>query len=509
MCIPIFVGFFVSEKSTALYNSRPIPDLSRKEMLTHNYSYPLLENELKLFQKLEKKYEAIPIKGDADLQPETVAKLLGMFEESPEDPIYFIDIGKVMKQMILWRQLLPNVKPFYAVKCNGNPALIDLLTGMGCGFDCASIKESQAILNNGVTPERILLANPCLPIPLLKFAQEKGVQKVVADSEAGLEKIHVYHPGAKILIRIITDDSASLCQFSCKFGATLETAFSLLKLAKNLSLDIIGVSFHVGSGCGDAQAFGKAVRAAHVVWREALSLGFNMKLLDIGGGFPGSEAAVSFSEIAGVLQRTLVEYFPGVQVIAEPGRYFAAASHLLVTTVVNKRVVRSASNLTVDANGNTDCQIKEEYQYYLNDGVYQSFNCLFFDHAKVTPYPLPRCTNAPTPTPKVRPTTLFGPTCDGLDCICRNIPCEELDIGDYVLFPNMGAYTVAAASPFNGYYKWNYIYVNSLVMVYAERELMLRNVRKTSPITGRGRATVSGFKLKAENVAQEGVMTEI
>jgi len=474
--------------------------------MTLSYSNMLLENDLKVIQKLEKKYNAIPLKGDVDLQTTDIAKLMGMFAEPPEDPVYVIDIGKMVKQMVLWRQYLPNVKPFYAVKCNGNPALIDLLTGMGCGFDCASIKESQTILDCGVSAERILLANPSLPIPLLQFAREHGIQKVVADCEAGLQKIHVHHPGAKVIIRIVTDDSASVCQFSCKFGASLETAFSLLKVAKNLSVDVIGVSFHVGSGCGDPNAFVKAVQAANVVWREARSHGFHMQILDIGGGFPGSEAAVSFPEIAVPVQRAIQEYFPGVVVIAEPGRFFSAASHTLITTVVNKRVIRKSDEIAVDASGNNTLgPVREECQYYLNDGVYQSFNCLFFDHAKVTPIPLPR--QSQVLSTSTHTSTFFGPTCDGLDCIARGISFIELELGDWVLFPNMGAYTVAAASPFNGYYKWNYIYVNTFD-VHRERELLLRNVRKVSTITGRGRATVIGFKSKAEtvNVAEEALL---
>jgi len=278
-------------------------------------------------------------------------------------------------------------------------------------------------------------------------------------------------------------------------------------MAKNLSLDIVGVSFHVGSGCGDPQAFVKAVRAANLVWREAVAQGFDMQILDIGGGFPGTEAAISFTDIALHCQRAIQEYFPGVTVIGEPGRFFAAASHSLITTVVNKRVVHT-QNTAMDATGNATGGIQEEYQYYLNDGVYQSFNCLFFDHAKVSPIALPRYGCAVSTS--ARGTTMFGPTCDGLDCVIRGISFPELELGDWVLFPNMGAYTVAAASPFNGYYKWNYVYVNTFD-VQKERELLLRNVRKINSIAGCGRGTVAGFKAKAGvgQVAEEALLLQV
>ena len=124
-------------------------------------------------------------------------------------------------------------------------------------------------------------------------------------------------------------------------------------------------SFHVGSGCLEVDAFSKAISVAKSVFQEAERLGLELELLDIGGGFPGHESGdVSFKEISERINSSLEEYFPqsgGVRVIAEPGRYFVSAAWSLATNVIGKR----------------------DRMYYINDGVYGSFNCLLYDHATV------------------------------------------------------------------------------------------------------------------------------
>ncbi|KAH3847753.1 hypothetical protein DPMN_090084 [Dreissena polymorpha] len=94
-----------------------------------------------------------------------------------------------------------------------------------------------------------------------------------------------------------------LCDLGIKFGVNPEKAINLLRAAKNLGLDIIGVSFHVGSGCQEPEAFASAIQQARMVFDQGRDLGFNMTLLDIGGGFPGhAGASVSFDAVSCVRQ---------------------------------------------------------------------------------------------------------------------------------------------------------------------------------------------------------------
>jgi len=258
------------------------------------------------------------------------------------------------------------------------------------------------------------------------------------DNKEELRKIADCYPTAKLLIRIITDDSQSVCRFSTKFGAPLNQTRDLLKFAKDLGLNVVGVSFHVGSGCMSAKSFGAAIESAFRVFQEAESVGFNLSMLDLGGGWPGMDdgSSVTFAEIANYIRPIIDEKFPpSIEVIAEPGRYFVAESHTLVVNVFAKR--------TIDPETPGD---KKRFLYYVNDGVYQSFNCIFFDHSHPTPLLV-----APNDRTELFKCTVFGPTCDSLDCIAKDILLPELEMGEFLYFKNMGAYTVAAASPFNGF----------------------------------------------------------
>jgi ornithine decarboxylase len=120
---------------------------------------------------------------------------------------------------------------------------------MGGGFDCASKAEIEEVVSMGVDPaKRIIFANPCKQVSHIRYARDNGVQMVTVDNEEELIKLKKHWPEAMILIRIKTDDSKSMCQFSTKFGASLQDCSRLISLGKELDLDLVGVSFHVGSG---------------------------------------------------------------------------------------------------------------------------------------------------------------------------------------------------------------------------------------------------------------------
>jgi diaminopimelate decarboxylase len=211
----------------------------------------------------------------------------------------------------------------------------------------------------------------------------------------------------------------------------------------------------VGSGCEDSSSYNKAISDARYIFDLAREFGYEMHLLDLGGGWPGtSNPKVAFEEIAKVCSNALDIYFPeedeyglksSVTIIAEPGRYYVASAFTLATMVIAKRLV-------TDENG------QKGVMYYMNDGVYGSFNCTIFDHwiVEPTPFFLPSPEDEPgrTTTDNQREpllTTLWGPTCDSMDLIRKDIILPEMQVGEWMLFKEMGAYTIAAASTFNGF----------------------------------------------------------
>jgi ornithine decarboxylase len=213
--------------------------------------------------------------------------------------------------------------------------------------------------------------------------------------------------------------------------------------AKELGIDVAGVSFHVGSGATNPAAFSEAIALAASAFAAGAAAGHGaMTLLDIGGGFCGGvfgpDGRVDLGGVPAAVNAALAAHFPlgcGVRVIAEPGRYFAEAAATLACLVYGVR----------DGRGPDGSPTRD---YWITDGLYGSMNSVLYDHAELACRPLGQ------PGPPAGPllaSTVFGPTCDGLDTVLRGYGLPRLDNGDWLVFPKMGAYTRTGASAFNGF----------------------------------------------------------
>ncbi|CAE6381881.1 unnamed protein product [Rhizoctonia solani] len=373
-------------------------------------------------------------------------------EPNVERAFFAADLSKVFSQHQRWVRCLPGVEPFYAVKCNPDPYVLRLLSALGTGFDCASHGEINQVLGLGVDPSRIIFANPCKATSFVRHAAKAGVDMMTFDNQDELFKIARAHPKAKLVVRILTDDSKSLCRLGLKFGAPLVTVPGLLAKAKELGLNVVGVSFHVGSGCFDSNAFADAVMRARAVFDMGAEVGYCFSLLDVGGGFEDG----NFEATAQVLRDALVRYFPdrsSIRVIAEPGRFYVSGAFSLAANIIARRARASDDANTADAPEDAE---QPNIMYYINDGVYGAFNCIMFDHQHVHPYVISLGKNLtgpvdPTKIPQAA-CSVWGPTCDSIDCVCpmTKLPVN-LTVGDWLGFRNMGAYTICAASQFNGF----------------------------------------------------------
>ncbi|POS86311.1 hypothetical protein EPUL_004072 [Erysiphe pulchra] len=331
-------------------------------------------------------------------------------EAGDEDTFFVADLGEIYRQHIRWKKNLPRVHPFYAVKCNPDPHAINLLARLGTGFDCASKAEIEQILNLNVDPSRIIYAQPCKTSSYVRFAASRGVKKMTFDNTDELYKIKKIFPNAELFFRISTDDSSSLCRLSLKFGASMDSTEKLLDLAKELDLCIAGISFHIGSGASDPLAFKKAVQDASIVLSQAAARGFHLRTLDIGGGFTSE----NFELMATSLNEALEKYIPSyINVIGEPGRYYVSSAFTLASHVIARqpqaKVLRTG-NIT----------------YFDDKAAEQSLDGIAY--------------------------SIWGPTCDGIDCIAESACFDQIiNIGDWLYFENMGAYTRCSATRFNGF----------------------------------------------------------
>jgi len=346
-------------------------------------------------------------------------------------PIMLIRKAVLKKQYQLFKRLLKNVFPYYAIKANPNPEIIKEFIRHGSGFDVASAREMDLVLDLGASPDKVIFANTIKSNEDIAKAHKRKVNLMTFDNEPELYKIAKYAPQARVLVRIKVQNSGSVVELSLKFGADQDQAIFLLKKAKSLGLVPVGVAFHVGSQCTNVENYFHALDVSSVIFNEARRVGLNLTLLDIGGGFPirhfDNDNHPTFKDIAKVIRPRLKKLFDkNVKFIAEPGRFFVGPAGTLITSVVG-RTFRNNKNY-----------------YYLNDGVYADFSGTVFDHARYEFKTLRRGQKFLS--------TLAGPTCDSFDTISLNEDLPELEVGNIVYVNNIGAYSSASAVPgFNGF----------------------------------------------------------
>ncbi|GAA5884568.1 hypothetical protein JCM16303_000033 [Sporobolomyces ruberrimus] len=390
-------------------------------------------------------------------------------EAHGENAFFVADLAEVYRQHLRWmRELGERVTPFFAVKSNPDPYVLRLMAALGLGFDCASQPEIAAVLNlpGQVSPSRIIYANPCKAASFIRHAAKNNVDCMTFDNGDELVKIKKHHPSAKMVLRILTDDSSSLCRLGLKFGAPLSEVRGLLRQAKKLDVNVVGISFHCGSGCKDPSLFGDAIRRARWAFDVGKEEGFAFDLLDIGGGFEDD----NFEQIAAVLRDAIQTHFPvreGIKIIAEPGRYYVCRAFELATNIIAKRAAREGTNdeesMMEGINEvEDDEETKPTVMYYINDGVYSSFNSIMFDHQIVYPHVLTLSDEfqakdaarvSSQDSARMEECSIWGPTCDSIDCVQpkATLPTHLLQVGDWLRWDNMGAYTICAASQFNGF----------------------------------------------------------
>ncbi|XP_055855029.1 ornithine decarboxylase 2-like [Episyrphus balteatus] len=349
--------------------------------------------------------------------------------------INICDLSQLVSKYNDWRRLMPNVMPYYAIKCNDELPILKTLGDLGTGFDCASKAEIEQVLSLGFDSEKIIFANPMKSISHIQYAKENNVTDSTVDNEFEIYKIFKNYPESNVVVRFRSDANKALSPLGNKFGCNAEEdGVALMLLAKALDVNVKGVSFHVGSGCGDLPAYGRAICTGSALYKAGNLIKHNMELFDIGGGFPGDDDEM-FSNIAELVNKSLDKYLSDVKakVIAEPGRYFVSTAYTTICKIYSKRELRGREGQL------------EKVMYYVNDGVYGTFNCILYEDIK---YNVIHFKNADSETFS---SLIWGPTCDACDKICDNINLPNLKDGDFIAFPNMGAYSIPTSSPFNGF----------------------------------------------------------
>ena len=353
-------------------------------------------------------------------------------------PIFVIDHEKIRQNYREFRQYMPDVQVYFAVKANSTPSIVKTLFDMGGSFDVASLPEFMIVYENIKDMpdkerqdwiwDKIIYANTIKPIETLQTL-DPYKPLVTFDNREELKKIRQYAPHAGLVLRLRVPNTGSMVELSSKFGADPGEAVDLIAEAFAMDLIVEGLSFHVGSQCTYFENYMQALQLSANIIAEAESrLDRKIRILDIGGGFPVKyhPGVKSLRTLAKKLNVEIKRLFPSdIQILAEPGRFLVANACMLVAKVVGKAV-----------RDGKPC-------YYINDGVYHTYSGQIFDH----------CTY---PVLSFKPgerhiSAVFGPTCDSFDTITLSAELPDLEIGDLVFSENIGAYSIASSTFFNGF----------------------------------------------------------
>jgi ornithine decarboxylase len=361
-------------------------------------------------------------------------------------PVVVIDHDIIRRNYAAFRKHLPKVQVYYAVKANPAPEIVSTLYRAGGSFDVASLPEFMLVYQNikrlGARErqdfiwDKIVYANPIKPKETLQ-ALDKYKPLVTYDNRAELAKIQRFAPHAGLALRLRVPNTGSMVELSSKFGCDPGEAVDLIEEAFEAGLTVEAVSFHVGSQCTNFENFVQALNMSAAVMREAASRGRAIKILDIGGGFPVpyDRHVKPLSALARKINAEIGRLFPSdIEILAEPGRFLVATAATVVARIIGKAV----------RDGKT--------RYYIDDSVYHTFSGIIFDHCQ---YHLKAFKKGPAEI-----CSVFGQTCDGLDTISHSEQLPELEIEELVYSENIGAYSNASATWFNGFPPAQVVHVN-------------------------------------------------
>ena len=376
------------------------------------------------------------------MTPATLLKLA----KTHGTPLFVVDHAELRRNYATFRKHFPRVQVYYAVKVNSDPAIVETFYKAGGSFDVASMQEFHTVhqfiedlpkkARQDFIWDKIIYANPIKPTETLRELDQYR-PLVTYDNHEEVKKIAKHAPQAGLALRMRVPNTGSMVELSSKFGALPGEAVGLIEYAHENDLVVEGLSFHVGSQCTNPQNYIQALHLCASVFAEAKSRGFDLKILDIGGGFPAAydDSVPEFSTLAKSINHELDRLFPEpIEILAEPGRFLVASAGWAVSKIIGKAFRNDKT-----------C-------YYVDDGVYHTYSGVIFDHCTY------HMKSFKKGTPKL--CAVFGPTCDALDTISLAEQLPDLEIGDYLYSEKIGAYSAASSTHFNGFPPAKVVHIN-------------------------------------------------
>lgn len=361
--------------------------------------------------------------------------------ERPRNPVYCI-YPHVYRQVV--REFLQGFpgRVLYAVKSNPDPTVLGLLAESGVRhFDCASLPEIELVDTIVPGAKKYFMSPVRIREAARTAQQEHDVRHFVIDHPSGLSQlVEEINPGQSVIFaRMAVHHDSAMEDLSSRFGAPPEEMPALLLAIRDSGAEP-ALAFNVGSSVTDPEAYRYAMSVSKTVLEQ---LPFEIRLIDIGGGYPKSYPDFIVPD--------LDEYFTAVaesvatlpladnaEVLGEPGRALSAPGMSAVVEVL----------------------LRKDNRLFINDGMFGIFWLLRIDGPNS--FPVRAYRDGKPLGGKTMDFLVNGPTCDSTDTLPGLVPLPvDIRAGDYLEFGNIGAYSIGGRTDYNGFYSDRIVEITS------------------------------------------------
>ena len=368
-----------------------------------------------------------------------VGKLLST--ECPKEPVYCVFPHVYRETAKEFLRGFPG-RVLYAVKANAEPTVLRLLLEAGVRhFDCASLPEIELIDAMDPASSKYFMI-PTRIRGAAETAQEKhGVRHFMVDHLSGLSQLvkEIDASRAVIFARMAVHHESAMEDLSARFGASPEEMPALLEAIRDSGAEP-ALAFNVGSSVTDPEAYRHAMSITKSVLEK---LPFQLRLIDVGGGYPKSYPDFIVPEL-GEYFRAVAESVVALpladnaEVLGEPGRALAAPGMSAVVEVL----------------------LRKDDRLFINDGMFGVFWLLRIDGPDS--FPVRTYRNGEPLEGETMEFQINGPTCDSTDTLPGLVPLPvDISAGDYLEFGNIGAYSISGRTDYNGYYSDRIVSITS------------------------------------------------
>ncbi len=327
----------------------------------------------------------------------------------------------------------------YAVKANGNLAILKLLGDLGAGMDVVSEGEYRRARAAGVPGDRIVFSGVGKTRGEMRHALEHGIRQFNVESEPELhalsEVASAMGATAPITLRVNPDVDAKTHEKIAtgrkedKFGVPIARAREIYAEAARLpGLQITGIDVHIGSQLTDLAPFEAAYTKLAELTRTLRADGHRIDRLDLGGGLGipyarSNEVPPLPLDYGAMVRRVLGDLDCEIEI--EPGRLIAGNAGILLASVIYLKHGEGRDFVILDA--------------AMNDLIRPAMYGAWHDIVPVQE----------TSVPPEHVYDVVGPVCESGDTFARGRPLPPLAAGDLVAFRSAGAYGAAMASEYN------------------------------------------------------------